>query len=157
MSVPAIGKCPVLGTDSGLLLNRLTNMVDAAGTTKYTYYAGGLPWTEGGLWASDTVTDYYYSARMRSGLGLAQPTSSWTNGFTYDGGHRLSTVISPAGTFAYGYKVQGTWSPTWRCPTPRGSPTRSTRSGGSPARGCSLPAKKGTFLSRRGKTGQETG
>jgi YD repeat-containing protein len=37
-------------------LNRLTNMVDAAGTTKYSYYTGGLLWTEDGPWASDTVT-----------------------------------------------------------------------------------------------------
>jgi hypothetical protein len=31
-------------------------MVDAAGTTAYGYYAGGLLWTEDGPWASDTVT-----------------------------------------------------------------------------------------------------
>ena len=37
-------------------LNRMTNMVDAAGTTKYTYYAGGLLNTEEGPWVSDTVT-----------------------------------------------------------------------------------------------------
>src|SRR5439155_14927685 len=37
-------------------LNRLTNMVDAAGTTKYAYYAGGLPWTEDGPWARRHVT-----------------------------------------------------------------------------------------------------
>jgi YD repeat-containing protein len=88
-------------------LNRLTNMVDAAGTTAYKYYAGGLLWTEDGPWASDTVTNYYNTARMRSGLGLAQPTGAWTNGFTYDGGHRLATVISPAGTFTYTYKGPG--------------------------------------------------
>jgi hypothetical protein len=29
---------------------------------------------------------------MRVGLGLAQPTGAWTNGFTYDGGHRLKGV-----------------------------------------------------------------
>jgi hypothetical protein len=58
-------------------------MVAASGTTKYTYYAGGLLWTEGGPWASDTVTNYYITARMRVGLGLAQPTGTWTNGFTY--------------------------------------------------------------------------
>jgi len=88
-------------------LNRLTNMVDAAGTTAYKYYAGGLLWTEGGLWASDTVTNYYNAARMRSGLGLQQPTGAWTNGFTYDAGHRLAAVISPTGTFTYSYKGPG--------------------------------------------------
>ena len=44
---------------------------------------------------------------MRVGLGLAQPTGAWTNGFTYDAGHRLATVISPAGTFTYTYKGPG--------------------------------------------------
>src|SRR5207244_4058560 len=42
--------------------NRLTNMVDAAGVTKYTYYAGGLLNTEDGPWSSDTVTYGYNSA-----------------------------------------------------------------------------------------------
>jgi len=94
-------------------LIRLTNMVGAAGTTKYAYYASGLLWTEdlpalelrqaGGPWASDTVTNLYNTARMRIGLGLAQSTGAWTNGFTYDAAHRLATVSSPAGTFTYTY------------------------------------------------------
>jgi len=37
-------------------LNRVTNMVDAAGTTAYGYAAGGQLWTEDGPWSSDTVT-----------------------------------------------------------------------------------------------------
>ena len=74
------------------------------GTTKYAYYAGSLPWTADGPWASDTVTNCHNTARMRSGLGLEQPGGTyWTNGFTYDAAHRLATVISPAGTFAYTY------------------------------------------------------
>jgi hypothetical protein len=52
----------------------MTNMVDAAGTTKYTYKPGGLLETEDGPWASDTVTNLYNSARLRSGLVLVQPT-----------------------------------------------------------------------------------
>src|SRR6266566_5032182 len=93
----------------------MTNMVDAAGTTKYTYYAGGLLNTEdqpaprlrqaGGPFASDTVTYTYNNARLRSGLTLQQPTGSWTNGFTWDAAHRLSTETSPAGTFTYTYQV----------------------------------------------------
>src|SRR5439155_6584144 len=86
-------------------LNRMTNMVDAAGTTKFTYYAGGLLWTEDGPWANDTVTNTYNNARLRSGLVLQQPTGTWTNGFTYDAAHRLTNVTSSAGTFAYSYKV----------------------------------------------------
>src|SRR6266498_2692134 len=80
-------------------------MVDAAGTTKYAYYAGGLLWTEDGPWASDTVTNLYNGAGMKSGLVLQQPTGTWTNGFTYDAAKRLSTVTSLAGTVTYNYKV----------------------------------------------------
>src|SRR5213592_171011 len=54
--------------------------------------------------AADTVT-YTYNNRLRASLSLQQPTGSWTNGFTWDAAHRLSTVSSPAGTFAYTYKV----------------------------------------------------
>src|SRR6266571_4181271 len=79
-------------------------MVDAAGTTKYTYYAGGLLATEDGPWASDTVS-YTYNNRLRTSLSLQQPTGSWTNGYTWDAAHRLSTETSPAGTFTYNHKV----------------------------------------------------
>src|SRR6266700_2771574 len=79
-------------------------MIDAAGTTKFTYYAGGMLNTEDGPWSSDTVT-YTYNNRLRASLSLQQPTGTWTNGFTYDAAHRLSTVSSPAGTFTYAYKV----------------------------------------------------
>src|SRR5882724_9367608 len=78
-------------------------MVDAAGTTKYTYYAGGLLNTEDGPWTSDTVTYTYNNARLRSGLTLQQPTGSWTNGFAYDAAHRLTNLASSAGTFNYAY------------------------------------------------------
>ncbi|PYM10476.1 MAG: hypothetical protein DME18_16195 [Verrucomicrobia bacterium] len=52
-----------------------------------------------------TVTNTYNNARLRSGLVLQQATGTWTNGFTWDAAHRLSTVSSPAGTFTYTYKV----------------------------------------------------
>ncbi|PYK99665.1 MAG: hypothetical protein DME19_07835 [Verrucomicrobia bacterium] len=51
-----------------------------------------------------TVTNTYNNARLRSGLVLQQPAGTWTNGFTWDAAHRLSTVSSPAGTFTYTYK-----------------------------------------------------
>src|SRR5437773_8828689 len=60
--------------------------------------------SEDGPWSSDTVT-YTYNNRLRASLSLQQPAGSWTNGFTWDAAHRLSTVSSPAGTFAYTYKV----------------------------------------------------
>jgi len=77
-------------------------MVDAVGTTAYTYTSGGFLYTEDGPFASDTLTNYYNN-RLRVGLGLQQPTGSWTNGFTYDEAKRLTSVTSPAGTFDYYY------------------------------------------------------
>ena len=88
-------------------LNRVTNMVDAAGTTKYTYKPGGLLESEDGPWTSDTVTNLYNNARLRSGLHLQQPTGTWTNGFTYDAAHRLATVSFAGGTFTNTYKGPG--------------------------------------------------
>jgi YD repeat-containing protein len=81
-------------------LNRVTNMVDAAGTTKYAYTAGGFLWTEDGPWSNDTVTNNY-TYRLRTALALQQPTGVWTNGFWYDYAKRLTNVTSPAGSFAY--------------------------------------------------------
>ncbi len=81
-------------------------MIDAAGTTKYTYYAGGLLNTEDGPWSSDTVT-YTYNNRLRASLSLQQPTGTWNNGYTWDAAHRLSTETSPAGTFTYTYQSPG--------------------------------------------------
>jgi len=81
-------------------LNRLTNMVDAAGTTAYSYTSGGQVWTEDGPFTADTVTNTYQD-RLRTALALQQPTGAWTNAFGYDDAGRLTSVISPAGTFAY--------------------------------------------------------
>jgi RHS repeat-associated protein len=81
-------------------LNRLTNMVDAVGTTVYSYTGGGQLFTEDGPFASDTVTNSY-SQRMRTSLGLQQPAGAWTNGFIYDAAGRLTNVTSQAGSFAY--------------------------------------------------------
>ena len=47
-------------------------MVDAAGTTAYTYHPGGQLWTEDGPFANDTATNLYNSARLRSDLVLHQ-------------------------------------------------------------------------------------
>ena len=83
-------------------LNRPTNMVDAVGTTAYTYTSGGFLYTEDGPFTNDTVTNLYVN-RLRVGLGLQQPSGDWTNGFTYDAAKRLTSVTSPAGTFNYTY------------------------------------------------------
>ena len=46
-------------------LNRLTNMVDASGTTKYAYTAGNQLWTEVQPFASSTLTNTYVN-RLRT-------------------------------------------------------------------------------------------
>src|SRR6266850_7995053 len=79
-------------------------MVDAAGTTKYTYTAGNQILTDDGPFASDTVTNTYVN-RLRAGSALQQPTGTWTNGFGYDAARRLSTLTSPAGSFTNEYST----------------------------------------------------
>lgn len=60
-------------------LNRLTNRVDAAGTTRYSYAmlgSGRRTMSESGLWATDTVTVTNRYGR-RAGLTIQQPSSSF--------------------------------------------------------------------------------
>jgi RHS repeat-associated protein len=83
-------------------LNRVSNMVDAVGTTIYSYTAGNQLLTEDGPFASDVVTNAYHN-RLRTQLSLQQSTGFWTNGFTYDNGARLSNVLMSAGAFVYNY------------------------------------------------------
>jgi len=75
-------------------------LVDAAGTTKYAYAAGGQLWAEDGPFSSDTVTNTYNN-RLRTALALQQATGVWTNSFAYDAAKRLTNVTSQAGTFSY--------------------------------------------------------
>jgi hypothetical protein len=77
-------------------------MVDGVGQTAYIYALGGELFTEDGPFANDLVTNTYFN-RLRVGLGLAQPTGAWTNGFIHDAAGRLTNVISPAGSFACFY------------------------------------------------------
>jgi RHS repeat-associated protein len=77
-------------------------MVDAIGTTDYTYDAVGQLLTEGGVFTSDTVSNTYTN-RARAALSLQQPTGSWTNGFGWDSTGRLTNVTSRAGAFGYSY------------------------------------------------------
>ncbi len=57
---------------------------------------------DGGTFASDLLTVTNRLGR-RIGLGLQQPSGSWSQGYTYDAAGRLSTLTSPAGTFSYVY------------------------------------------------------
>ncbi|MCW5554890.1 MAG: hypothetical protein KIS67_22345 [Verrucomicrobiae bacterium] len=49
----------VEGINSIALFWLTPNMVDAVGTTKYAYTAGGQLWTEDGPFSSDTVTNSF--------------------------------------------------------------------------------------------------
>jgi YD repeat-containing protein len=90
--------------------NRLTNMVDAAGTTRFTYTPAGNLLTEDNPWASDTVTHSYHASvpRLRTALTVQQPSGNWAQSHTYQPSKRLATIVSPAGTFTYTYKGAGT-------------------------------------------------
>jgi len=81
-------------------LDRLTNMVDSVGTTKFGYTVGGLLASEDDPFASDTLTNGFVNG-MRTSLSLQQPSGFWTNRFQYDLGGRLTNVTSPAGSFGY--------------------------------------------------------
>ncbi|MDB6122328.1 MAG: repeat protein [Pedosphaera sp.] len=84
-------------------LNRLTNMLDGVGMTRYTYTSVGQLQSEDGPWEDDTVT-YGYSARQRTSLNLQQPNASpWMQTYSYDAAARLTNVTSQAGSFGYAY------------------------------------------------------
>jgi RHS repeat-associated protein len=87
-------------------LNRATNMVDAVGTTRWAY-ANALLVSEDGPWANDTVSYGYNAARLRSSLTHQQPAGTWSQTYGYDAARRLSSVVSPAGTFGYQYPLAG--------------------------------------------------
>jgi hypothetical protein len=77
-------------------------MVDANGTTKYTYTAGNQVWTEIQGPTAATVTNTYAN-RLRTILTLQQAPGRplWTNAFAYDAAGRMTNVTSPAGSFSY--------------------------------------------------------
>jgi len=83
-------------------LNRLTNMVDAFGTTAFSYTPAGQLQSENGPWANDTVT-YTLWQGLRTAMSLSQPSGSWSQTYGYDALWRMTNVVSPAGTFGYSY------------------------------------------------------
>ncbi|HEV2327698.1 MAG TPA: RHS repeat-associated core domain-containing protein [Verrucomicrobiae bacterium] len=86
-------------------LNRLTNMVDAVGTNSFSYTAIGQLASETGPWPDDTVA-YTYSQGLRTALNLIEPNGSWSQTNNYDSAWRMTSVVSPAGTFNYSYNFQ---------------------------------------------------
>jgi len=79
-------------------------VLDAVGTTAYSYTDFGALLSEDGPWADDTVSYSYTSNRLRSGMTLLQPNATaWAQTYTYDNAARLTGITSPAGTFTYTY------------------------------------------------------
>lgn len=83
-------------------VNPLTNMIDAAGTSAYTHYAGGFLKTEGGLWVNDTVTYNYHPlvSGLLTNVTVSQPSGTYSATHGYDAAKRLSTATSTAGNFS---------------------------------------------------------
>lgn len=85
-------------------LQRLTNMVDSVGTSKYAYTSTGQLQSEDGPWADDTVTYTYTANRLRESMSLPGSNGRvWTQTYAYDAGNRLDETTSNAGTFDYAY------------------------------------------------------
>jgi len=85
-------------------LYRLTNMVDAVGTTRYTYTLGGsnaIVAEDPAFWSSAKVTVTNRLGR-RVGLGVQQPSGAWNQAHSYPSG-RLGSIASPSGNFTYAY------------------------------------------------------
>ena len=102
------------------VLNRLTNMIDAVGDTAYSYDSVSELLSENGPWANDTVS-YTYTNRLRTGLGLSQPSGSWSQSYGYDVARRLTNVTSQAGSFGYQYFGSGPSTLVSRLALPNGA------------------------------------
>ncbi len=84
-------------------------MVDAAGTSKYTYYAGGVLNTEDGPWSSDTVSG---SPEGAGGIGgmLARSdgysSGSWTshNYYHADGNGNITYMVNSSQSMVATYR-----------------------------------------------------
>ncbi len=79
-------------------------MVDAVGTSRYTYTGVNQLASEDQPWERDTVS-YVYGNRLRSVLFLQEPTTAdWVQSYAYDGAKRLAITGSSAGGFYMTYK-----------------------------------------------------
>ena len=86
-------------------LNRLTNMLDAVGTTAWTYTPVGQLASETGPWTGATVTNTYTQG-LRTTLSILQSGGAWSQSYGYDAQWRLTGLTSPAGAFGYTYGFQ---------------------------------------------------
>jgi RHS repeat-associated protein len=86
-------------------LNELTNLVDAVGTTAFSYTPAGRLQGETGPWANDLVTNSYVQG-LRTALSILQPGGVWSQTYAYDALWRMTNLVSPAGAFNYTYAFQ---------------------------------------------------
>lgn len=78
-------------------------MVDAAGSSTYTYDQVGQLLSEDGPWPSDSV-NYSYTNRLRLSMSVSAPNQApWVQNYTYDSIRRLTNIVSTAGEFGYVY------------------------------------------------------
>jgi RHS repeat-associated protein len=84
-------------------LNRLTNMIDAVGVTRFTWTATSQLQTEIGPWTSSTASNSY-SQGLRTAFSLNNAqTAPFALNYSYDSGRRMAGITTPAGPFGYGY------------------------------------------------------
>jgi RHS repeat-associated protein len=79
---------------------RMTAMVDAAGTTAFSYNAGSLLTAIDGPWANDTLSLQHDAKGRMTGYTLERGQSV---SFNYDAFERLTQIGSGAGAFTYAY------------------------------------------------------
>ena len=79
-------------------------MLDALGTTLYTYDGVGQLFTEAGPWTGVSVTNTYSNQLRLTSTANAPSSSAWTQNYYYDAARRLTNVTSGAGPFLYWYR-----------------------------------------------------
>ena len=102
-------------------LNRPVRMVDATGTTTFSYDLLGRLTSEDGPWLNDKVSYRYDAVGRRQQILLNNANAA---NYSYDTLSRLSTISSPAGTFTYNY--DGVSSLVSALALPNGSSTNYT-------------------------------
>jgi RHS repeat-associated protein len=88
-------------------LNRVTNLVDAVGTSRYGYSSGGMLISEDGPWDQDMVQTTVAN-RLRTQLTLPLPNAAaFLQTYACDTAKRLTNTTSTAGSFGYSYTRTG--------------------------------------------------
>jgi RHS repeat-associated protein len=125
-------------------------MVDAVGTTTYSYTlgTGGIELVaEDGPWASDTVTVTNRHG-LRSGMVVGQPSGSFATTYGWDAARRMTNVI--AGGQGFGYTYLGSGGQIARVSLPGGSTITNTFDTAGRQTSTALRTSGGTTLNLHG-------